>query len=69
MENNPIQAKDQSNEDSKLVSAYKVMLSIVADWEHSEYSESINGNSECQTAERKLNDLANPSSDDSTQED
>jgi len=68
MTNNRIQAKDQSNEDSQLVSAYKIMLSIVADWEQNEYSESINGNSGCQTEERKLNDLANPKSDSSTQE-
>lgn len=66
MVNRPIQAKGQLNEDSRLVSAYKIMLSIVADWEQSEYSESIDDNSGCQTAERQLNDLANPSSDDST---
>lgn len=69
MTNSPIQSKDQSSEDSQLVSAYKIMLSIVADWEQSEYSESINGNSGCQTEEHQLNDLANPTSDVRTQED
>ena len=44
------------------------MLSIVADWEQSEYSESINGNFGCQTEERQLNDLADPKSDAVTQQ-
>ncbi len=68
MTNSPIQAKDQLNEDSQLVSAYKIMLSIVADWEQNEYSESINDNSGCQTEEQQLNDLANPTSENRTQE-
>ena len=44
------------------------MLSIVADWEQSEYSESIDANSGCQTEEVELDDLANPTSDNSTQQ-
>lgn len=68
MADNPIQAKDQLNEDSQLVSAYKIMLSIVADWEQNEYSESINGNFGCQTEERQLTDLADPKSDTVTQQ-
>lgn len=68
MADRPTQTKDQLNEDSRLVSAYKIMLSIVADWEQNEYSEFINDNSGCQTEERQLNDLANPTSDSSTQQ-
>ena len=68
MADNPIQAKDQLNEDSQLVSAYKIMLSIVADWEQNEYSESINGNFGCLTEERQLTALADPKSDTVTQQ-
>ena len=68
MANSSIQAEPQSKADRKLVRAYKVMLNIVADWEQSEYSESIEDNSGCQTAEQELNDLADPSSDSSTQQ-
>lgn len=68
MTNSPTQVEEQPQADTKLVKAYKVMLSIVADWEQSEYSESINGNSGCQTEERQLNDLADPKSDISTQQ-
>ena len=57
---------EEPTTDRKLVKAYKVMLSIVADWGQSEYSESIDGNSGCQTDERELNDLANPTSEEST---
>ena len=68
MVNSPTKADTNSKADRKLVKAYKVMLSIVADWEQSEYSESIEGNSGCQTEELQLNDLANPTSDGSTQQ-
>ena len=65
MANSP---ETQPKADIKLVTAYKIMLGIVADWEQNEYSESINGNSGCQTEEQELNDLANPTSDSSTQQ-
>ncbi|MEL6524796.1 MAG: hypothetical protein AAFQ07_03705 [Chloroflexota bacterium] len=68
MVNNPTKEDANPKADRKLVKAYKVMLSIVADWEQSEYSESIEGNSGCQTEERQLNDLANPTSDIRTQQ-
>ena len=68
MANSPIQAETHSRADRKLVTAYKIMLRIVADWEQSEYSESIDGHSRCQTEEQELNDLANPTSDSSTQQ-
>jgi len=68
MANSPIQAETQPEANIKLVTAYKIMLNIVADWEQSEYSESINGNSGCQTAEHQLNDPADPKSDERTQE-
>ena len=68
MVNSPTKEDSNPNADRKLVKAYKVMLSIVADWEQNEYSESIEGHSGCQTAEHQLNDLANPTSDVSTQQ-
>ena len=68
MANSPIQTETQSKSGRKLVTAYKIMLSIVADWEQNEYSESINDSSGCQTAEQELNDLANLTSDVRTQE-
>ena len=63
MANSPTQVENQPKADSKLVSAYKIMLNIVADWQQTEYSGSIEGHSGCQTDERELNDLANPTSD------
>ena len=68
MTNSPTHTEPQTKADSKLVKAYRVMLSIVADWEQNEYSESIDGNSGCQTEEQQLNDLANPTSDIRTQQ-
>ena len=68
MANSLTGAEKQPKADRKLVNAYKVMLSIVADWEQSEYSETIDANSGCQTEERELNDLANPTSEISTQQ-
>ena len=68
MVNNPTKEDTNPKADRKLVKAYKVMLSIVADWEQSEYSESIDGNSGYQTDELELNDLANPTSDIRTQQ-
>lgn len=68
MANSQKQAEKQPKTDRKLVRAYKVMLSIVADWEQNEYSESIDANSGCQTDELELNDLANPTSDKRTQQ-
>jgi len=65
MANSP---ETQPKSDIKLVAAYKVMLGIVADWEQNEYSESIDGHSRCQTEERQLNDPANPTSENSTQQ-
>ena len=68
MVNSPTKENSNPKADHKLVRAYKVMLSIVADWEQSEYCESIDANSGCQTEELELNDLANPTSENSTQQ-
>lgn len=68
MVDNPTKEDAKPKADRKLVKAYKVMLSIVADWEQSEYSESIEGNYGCQTEVVEHNDLANPTSDNRTQQ-
>jgi hypothetical protein len=68
MANKSKQAEKGENGDGKLVSVYRIMLNIVADWEQNEYGETKIDNLGCQTEERQLNDLANPRSETDTQQ-